>query len=271
MRNYALSIVGLAFLILAVSLVFSGGAWTQEEKKDTVKVAREVLQKHKDAIVNVALVVKTKFIIAGNQMEGGEEKLEINGTVVAPSGLTIVSNSQTEPGSMFGAFDQERIKTESTVTDAKIVLASGKEYPAKVILRDRDLDLVFIKPEEKELNLPCIGLTEPSEPKILDEIIALSRLDRSCNRQPCVNIGRITSIIEKPRVQYIVNIPVALGCPVLDASGNLLGLAVARPGAFKSISSLDVGAFLSAFSVIPCRDITKAIKDLPAEQEKEKK
>ncbi|MFH1421140.1 MAG: serine protease [Planctomycetota bacterium] len=283
MKRCRLSMLALVGFVIAAILLLNNNALTHEETKGTVHVAKETMEKYKDVIVQVVLIVKTKVVYQGREIPGGlgksEDEIEVNGTVVDPSGLTVISNFATDSSSFLNEQlaglsgneeDAPHIKTEQTVTSVKIVTADGKEYPAKLVLRDKDLDLAFVRPEEKGLNLPCLILAQAPEPKILDEVIAISRLDRSCNRQPSVAIGRIASIVEKPQIRYMLAAAGGdLGCPVFDASGNVLGISLMRSEInIKSLLSLRAGALLPM--ILPCKDIAKAMKQVPANKEEKK-
>jgi len=271
MGKYSLGALGLILPLAVLALFFSGTAWTQEETDSTVETAKAVLEKHKDAVVQITLVLKSKTIWGGRQSGASEQKIEVNGTVIDKSGLTIISNFHTDPGSGdsfdFGE-DGPSIRQETSVTDVRIVTADGREYPAKLVLRDSDLDLAFIRPDQQDLDMPHVTLKEYPNPKILDEIISLTRLDRFANREPGIYIGRIMSVIKKPRVRYITQTNLEAGCPVFDASGNLLGLALMRIGGTTRWSSY---SFLNTMpAVLPCSDILEVMKQLPPRSEDKK-
>src|SRR4051812_48389278 len=93
-------------------------ATTAQADDKALKVAgRALLSKYQDALVSVKLVLK-----AGNV----ESQAEIAGTVLSPTGLTVVSDFTSNPGGLFGD-DPSRTET----TDVKLVLQDGKELPAK--------------------------------------------------------------------------------------------------------------------------------------------
>lgn len=234
-------------------------------ESDTIRAAMNCVELHKDAIVQVSLVLKISTVYGGRQAHTSERKVEINGTVVDPSGLAIISNVATDPSSMYSmdmGEDAPRYRMETSVTDLKIVLADGKEYPAKIVLRDKDLDLAFVRPDEQGLTLPHIELKESPPPKLLDEIIALSRLDRSANREPSVGVARIMSIIKKPRVRYLAMSVLEPGCPVFDARGRILGLALMRTGGRRSSGGFSFMSMMPA--VLPCADILEVMEQVPA-------
>jgi hypothetical protein len=257
-------------LALAAALAVGSAAARAAEGADAseaVKAAKAVVEKHKDAVVEVRLVLKTKTSFGGREGGAQEQKVEVNGTVIDPSGLTVISNTATDPMSRFsfgmGGEDSPQFKMDTSVTDVKLVLADGKEYPAKVVLRDKDLDLAFVRPDEKGLKLSCLELkAPPAEPKVLDEVIGLTRLDRSANREPAVGIGRVMSVITKPRTHYMAMTIMDVGCPAFDAQGNVLGLSVMRISGAKESGSFSMMGLMP--SILPCADILEAAKQVPA-------
>jgi hypothetical protein len=153
-------------------------------------------------------------------------------------------------------------KQETQVTDVKIVLADGKEYPAKVVLRDKDLDLAFVRPDEAGLALPCIKLAKAPAPKLLDPVIGITRLDRSASREPAVMIGQVMSVITKPRTRYVTMTLVDAGCPIFDAGGRLLGLSLVRQTPGGNGGDFSLIGFMPA--VLPCEDILEVAGQVPA-------
>src|SRR5262249_21340707 len=139
--------------------------------------AREILKKYQDAIVAVKLV--TKF---GQR----EMQVEVAGTVLTPEGLTVVSDFSSNPGRILGGDDGG-----NETTEVQPPLRDGQELPAKFVLRDRDLDLAFVLPNEKGLNLPHVKLEKAPIPEVLDDLIYLQRLGKSLNREPSVSLGHV--------------------------------------------------------------------------------
>src|SRR5437016_254037 len=81
-------------------------------------VAREVLAKNKAAVISVKLVVTTRTVQSGKQVDKSEAKHEVAGTIVDPSGLTVISASVLDPEEsevveFFGNSAEEGEKTES--------------------------------------------------------------------------------------------------------------------------------------------------------------
>jgi len=264
--NLKVLAAALAAVLCLASAVRAGEEPKGADDSVAVKAAKAVLEKHKDAIVEVRLVLKIKQSFGGREGGAREQKVEVNGTVIDPSGLTVISNVATDPSSMFSidtGEDSPQFKMDTSVADVKIVLADGKEYPAKVVLRDKDLDLAFVRPDQKDLKLTSLELKAPAaEPKVLDEVIALTRLDRSANREPGVSVARIMSVIKKPRTHYVAMALMESGCPAFDAQGNVLGITVMRISGAKGGGGFSMMSMLP--SVLPCADILDAAKQVPA-------
>lgn len=171
---------------------------------------RDILSKYQNAVLTVKLVIKQGMSFGGRDANKSESKSEATGTVIDPSGLTVISLTATDPsgllGDLMGGSDDEdmKLKIESEVTDVKLILPDATEVPAKIVLRDKDLDLAFIRPVDKPTKpLTYIDLANDSKPKILDELIVLNRLGKVANRAPAVSLDRVESMIEKPRTFYV--------------------------------------------------------------------
>src|SRR5437899_1634780 len=116
---------------------------------------REIFKKNQRAVVTVQIVLKTKYSMPGLGGQDSESRQDLTGTVVDPSGLTVLALSATDPGNMFqrlmagmaGEEEDMKIKFESELTDVKILLEDGTELPAEVGLRDKDLELAFVRPK----------------------------------------------------------------------------------------------------------------------------
>ncbi|MBI5095043.1 MAG: trypsin-like peptidase domain-containing protein [Candidatus Hydrogenedentes bacterium] len=258
--------------VAAAALVFSAAA-------DEAAVAgRTVLDAHKNAVVTVSLVIKQQFSMGGSGSQEQEEKAEVTGTVIDPSGLTVLSLSQTDPSaliqSMMGDMtDGGDMKIDSTLADVKIITEDGKELAAKVVLRDKDLDLAFIRPTEKPAApLASINLKESGTPQILDQILVLNRLGKVANRAYAMSVDRVEAIIAKPRTFYVPGrgeSTGALGCPAFTIDGKIVGVALLRtiPGGLSGggMMSMMGGGHDSVLPVIlPAADILEAGQQAPA-------
>ena len=228
--------------------------------------ARETLEKNKDAIVTVKMVISTRYVFGGRESGKNERKAEITGTVVDPSGLTVVSNTAVNPmGDMDFSFagdgENMSVKPETNITDILIVTGDGHEIPAEISMKDSDLDLAFIRPKDKQDKpLPCVAFAKGAEPEVLDEIIIISRLGRALNRSNAVSVGAITSVVKKPRTFYVADVATgytSLGCPVFNIKGETLGISVMRKSPVKDPQDYFGG---QAGVVLPAEDLMEVAK-----------
>src|SRR6266478_3845504 len=250
---------------------------------DLADKGRAIFKQHQHAVVTVQLVLKSKFSVAGRGGESNESRQDVTGTVVDPSGLTVLSLSATDPAQMFqtmmagGGDDESKFKMETELGDVKILLDDGTELPAEVVLRDRDLDLAFIRPKTKVTTpLTALDLTQSAKVEMLDQVIALNRLGNAAGRAYAASVERISAIVQRPRFFYVPDAAMtttSLGAPAFTLDGNPLGIFVMR--AMKSRSGGGGGMFnfqpdnFTAI-ILPASDILKAAKQVPAATEEKK-
>ncbi len=173
--------IGIAVVAAAIAL---GGASAVAQDADRT-AARALVTKWQGAIVNVRVVLKMRMSVGGREMQSMDDSVESVGTVIDPSGLTVMSLGSLNPGAMMnklmtgGSSGQERVDFGSEPTEVKIRLADGREIPAKIVLRDEDLDLAFIRPTVKpEKPLIAVDLSDDARPALLQQVVVLSRLGR---------------------------------------------------------------------------------------------
>jgi S1-C subfamily serine protease len=167
--------------------------------------------------------------------------------------------------------DESKFKMETELSDLKILLEDGTEKPAEVVLRDRDLDLAFIRPKTKlDTPLPALDLSNSAKAELLDPVIALNRLGNVAGRAYAASEERIAAIVERPRRFYVPatsTTTTTLGAPAFTLDGKVLGLFVIRTQKGRG------GGALSMFNaqrenvagiIVPAEDILKALKQVPA-------
>lgn len=201
---------------------------------DIKSTALATLPKVQKAIVSVKVQANIK-----TRGEEQEQRVEVTGTMIDPSGLTIVSEQSINPAAMLQAFmssfsrrDSADMKLESQITETMIVLDDGTEIPADVVLKDEDLDLAFIKPKQPSDKFVHVSLKPREKPlELLEEFFVISRLGRSENRAIHVNIGTVLSVVRGPRTFYVCDQAISgnsLGVPAFGTDGSTLGLFVTR-------------------------------------------
>jgi hypothetical protein len=214
----------------ACALLLSAAVAAQAAAPDVRAVARGVLEKQGGTIVTVRLVLKRRVVVQGQERGSSEMQSEIFGTVISSTGLTVVSDSASNPWAMY-ASDSDSSKIDTDTTDVKLLLDDGREIPARFVLRDHDLDLAFIQPEMGDVKLPYLSLEGARVPKPLDDLIFIYRAGKILNREVCVALSSVQAIVHKPRTFIVsdwLNSTAALGGPVFDGTGALLGIVVLR-------------------------------------------
>jgi len=219
--------------------------------------ARKIADTYKDAIVTVDLVVDVKMTYEG-QTDKTEQKHSTTATVIDPDGLAVASLTQISPDSYRDSSDSSSSYVYD-IKDIKITTADGTEIPADLVLRDRDLDLAFIRPKVKPAQpLTYLDITKSSSPQILDQVVILSRLGQLANHASSARLDRVESIVTKPRTFYVVNgtFHQELGVPVFTLDSKCVGILVVRLSTSGRASS-DMSRQMY-LSVLPCSTLANA-------------
>jgi S1-C subfamily serine protease len=224
---------------------------------------RDVFKKNEHAVVTVQVVLKASTSRGGRSSEPNESKNDLTGTVIDPSGLTVMALSACDPSDLYRRISDE-YKMETEINDIKILLDDGTEIPAQIVLRDKDLDLAFIRPKTKPASpMTAVDLSKSGPAEVLEQVIALNRLNRAAGRGYSASIERISAVIEKPRTFYIPDSTMStttLGSPAFLTNGNLLGLFVMR-----AVNSGGSGNWRDSVTtiIIPAEDVLKGAKQAP--------
>lgn len=261
-------------LTVLLALVLNGsvaGAQSPEERA----AARDVLKKWQDTVVNVRIVLKTRMAMGGREMTATEETVDAVATVIEPDGLAVMSLSTLNPAGMMnrimgqaGGGDEKFVMT-SEPTDVKIRLANGREIPAKIVLRDEDLDLAFIRPTAKaETSFTSLALGDEGRPQPLEPVVSISRLGRVGGWVPTASLQSVNAVIERPRTMYVISgsdgFGGGFGTPVFLLNGKLAGLLVLRsmtgnrPGMYSMMSGSEGFGLLPI--ILPAADIREVAK-----------
>jgi hypothetical protein len=255
---------------LVFTIAGSAGLSRADEVADK---GREIFKKHQYAVVTVQVVLK---ISSSGTSRSSESRQEITGTVVDPSGLTVLALSACDPSDIYRlASGQNSQKVEIEVTDLKILLGDGTEVPAQIVLRDKDLDLAFVRPKSKLANpLPAVDFAKAAPAQLLDEVVTLTRLNSAAGRAYSASVERISGVIQKPRTFYIPDSRMsstALGSPAFSLDGNLVGLVVMRAVSGKGGGGNSYRDNTTSI-ILPAGDVLKAAQQAPeAKAESDKK
>ena len=268
MRQTAV-VLGLCVLVLA-----SPASPAAMPGQDSRGAARDVVKKWQSAIVNVRIVLKMRMSMGGREMQASDDPVDAVGTVIDPSGLTVLSLGALNPGAMMnkmmggGGSGQERMEFGSEPSDVKLRLPDGKELPARIVLRDEDLDLAFLRPTAKpDKPLVAINLADEGRPSILDPVVVLTRLGRVGGWAPGASLQTIGAIIEKPRTFYVIESGDAMGTPAFTSAGKVVGLLTmrsvqsGRPGMFSMMGGAGALGLLPV--ILPAADVRDIAQQAP--------
>ena len=256
MLNYRM--VGWSALLLAVAPVCS-------RADELTTKGRPILEKNQNSVVTVQVVLKTSSSAGASR----ENKQDLTGTVVDPSGLTVVSLSACDPNEMLQRImpdEFSKYNVQSEVTDLRILIEDGTELPSEIILRDKDLDLAFIRPKAKPSSpMAFVDLSKSSPALVLDQVVALTRLNSAAGRACAASSERISAVIKRPRKFYIPEISATsttAGAPAFALDGNIVGIFVTRAISLKGGGERNLRNSMTPI-ILPADDILKAAKQAP--------
>lgn len=270
------SVVPVAALTVAALLGIAPAAALAQAPPDRA-AARAVVRQWQGAIVNVRVVLKTRMSMGGREMQSADDAVDAVGTVIDPSGLTVLSLGTLNPAAMMNRImgsnagsGDDRVEISSEPSDLKIRLPDGRELPATIVLRDEDLDLAFIRPTVPPPSpLVALNLADSARPELLDELLVLTRLGRVGGWAPSAALSEVSAIIERPRTFFVLGDQSgATGTPAFSASGKVVGLVtirqvdVGRSSMFSMMGGAEAMGILPV--VLPAADVLEIAKQVPA-------
>jgi len=177
---------------------------------------------------NTLVTVKFVLKVSGGGMED-ERESETTGVMIAADGLVIASNTQTGGiNEMMKQYVRQGFSIQPK--DIKILIGDDIEgVDAKVIARDSELDLAWIKVDKApEKPFEFIDLAKSATPALGDRLLAVEKMGKFFDRAPIVVEGRLGGVVSKPRALYIpaMDLVSTLGLPIFTASGDLVGITI---------------------------------------------
>ena len=215
--------------------------------------------------------------VGGREMQSMDESVETVGTVIDPSGLTVLSLGALNPGAMMnkmmggGGSGQERMEFGSEPSDVKLRLADGRELPARIVLRDEDFRISRScgpPASRTSRSSPSTSQTRAG-PAMLDTVVVLSRLGRVGGWTPAASLQTIGAIIERPRTFYVIETGSSsgVGTPAFTTGGKVVGLLTmrsvhsGRPGMFSMVGGSEGVGLLPV--ILPAADVRDIAQQAP--------
>jgi hypothetical protein len=230
MHRFLVSLCGLAALA-SVTLADDGAQ------------AAAVLQKRAPSIVTVKIVLKTEIQVMGQQQDQ-EERIQLQGAVVDPSGLVMFSNASISAAKLQEALSgmmEERgqgggLDIKTTPSDIKVVFGNEEqEYAAFLAATDARLDLAFVQVQNLgEKKLEVVDFPEAATPTIGQSLVAVSRLNEGYDYAAFFETAHVVGEIKKPIPAFIVAGEASgVGLPVFSATGEALGVLTVLASGMK--------------------------------------
>lgn len=224
------------------------------------------------ALVSVRFVLKVATSGAERELDG-----ETTCIVIGVDGLLLCSNN--EMGGYVQLLTQMMNRgpmpaVVATPKELRVLLGNdSKGLPAKVIARDSDRDLAWLRLDAVPagLELHPIDLENQREAVLGEPLYRLRRLDRFFGSVPLVESGVVGALADHPRKLLIAADLDGgyLGMPIFGGDGKLLGLTVVQmPG--EEGGQLDFGHGLPGQSskfddmvgsvILPASELLKATR-----------
>ena len=248
----------IAAVVVACAIAWAGqsSAQTSEERA----AARALIAKHGDAIVTVLGSGKIRITQGGREMQNRDERIRAIATVLDPSGLAVMALSVLDPGDlMAGTLSRGRpvgapqVTVSTDATDLRFRMADGKEIPVRVVLRDKDLDLAFLRPVDPPATPMAQVAGASGKAAAIDLLVVLTRLFEVANWQVSASFASVVAVVEKPRTFYLLTSG-AFGAPVFDPQGRFVGIVV------RLRSDDDQGTAGAPPIVLPADDVREVAK-----------
>ncbi len=195
--------------------------------------ATAIAAQYKDSTLFISAVVNIEVTAGDMPTQKEEKKMEVIGTVINKDGLMVAPLSTLDAAATMDGRTVNtpkgplKLAAKSDIKEVKIIMPDGSEVDAKVVLKDVDLDLVFIKPDKKADNFTPINTADNAPITLLDDVIVLGRLGKDLNREAMIVTGEVISVVKKPRVFGKITAP-ATGMPVFNDQGKFIGIGINR-------------------------------------------
>jgi hypothetical protein len=241
-----------AVLLCVAMLVPLAGA------DEVAEQGRALFAANKDAVIMVHAVI--------SMSRGGEERENpswANGTIIDPSGLTVISLGSIDPASIFRGMGGAGEVT-SKVVSMYMRTVDGKEIPAEVVLRDNELDLAYVRPiKAPEAPLPFVDPANMGTPELLDTVAVIAQLGEVARHAHTILLTRIESVVTKPRTYYVPGEDrsrAIISAPAFTMEGKFVGM-----GAMRTIKKGSPGGMSDNALVVlvPAEEIVEGMKQAP--------
>lgn len=194
------------------------------------------------------------------EVQGQEQELKIEALAVVldSSGLMVTSDPE---GRLAGLPAGAGVSTKGF----QLVLADGSEAGVKVVGRDTDFGLIFLRLSGKDAPaLPSPLAVHGAALQLGDQVFLLQRNSLSHPEIACFE-SRVTSVMQKPRLMYMISTAACPCCVALTPEGKLVGLTVTVKE--QDPENGRVSQMMVVLPIAQVQEVAKGIRDgAPADE-----
>ena len=215
--------------LMATMLCFSNHAYAQTQEDRAM--ARDLVAKRGDAVVFVLGTTKLRVNQGGKDLPTADQRIQSLVTMLDSSGLGVMSLTALDPSELMsaqlsrGRAAAAAINVTSEPSNLRYRMPDGREVPVRVVLRDKELDLAFLRPIEKLASPAAAVDAAVARPSPIDLVVILQRLPELSGWQATALFSSVQVVVEKPRTFYVLTSGV-IGSPVFDLRGRFLGVVL---------------------------------------------
>lgn len=217
--------------VAVMAIVFCLANHVHAQSAEDRTAARETVAKHGGAVLFVLGTTKLRINQGGKEVQNPDQRIQATVTVLDSAGLGVMSLTALDPSELASAqLSRGRgaggaVSVTAETTDLRYRLSDGREVPVRVVLRDKELDLAFLRPVEKPATPMASIDVATVKPAAIDAVIVLQRLPEMAGWQSTATIQTVQAIVDKPRTFYILN-GANVGSPVFDTRGRFVGVVL---------------------------------------------
>lgn len=243
----------VALIAAVLCLASQAYAQTQEDRA----AARALIAKRGDAVLFVLGTTKLRVNQGGKDLPTSDQRIQALVTVLDGSGLGVMSLTALDPSELMsaqlsrGRAAAAAINVTTEQSNLRYRLPDGREIPVRVVLRDKDLDLAFLRPVEKQASPLAAVDAAAVKPAAIDSVLVLQRMPELAGWQPTALFQSVQAVVEKPRTFYVLT-GGPIGAPVFDLRGQFVGIVLR----FKN----EADAANAPPIVLPAADIREVAK-----------